>query len=83
MNERRDLAMELTSASGYALSVPKGGLPVAGTEEVEVRAVYRDRNFWVTLPGDVTIEAAREALLAKAESLDDEITLAELQGAEV
>ena len=83
MNERRDLQMELVSASGYPLSVPKGGLPVVGTDSIEVRAVYRDRNLFVRLPGDATPEATRDALLAKAEGIDDEITLAELEGAEV
>ena len=83
MNERRDLKMELVSASGYPLSVPKGGLPVVDTESIEVRVEYRGRNLFVRLPGDATAGATRQALLAKAESLDDEITLAELEGAEV
>ena len=83
MNERRDLKMELMSGSGYPMSVPKGGLPVVGTESIEVRAEYRGRNLFVRLPGDATAEATKQALLTKAESVDDEITLAELEGAEV
>ena len=80
MNERRDLKMELVSASGHALSVPKGGLPVVDAQEVEVRAVYRGRSIFLRVPGDAFAEAVAQALLAQAEALDDEITLAELTG---